>query len=150
MGLEGIVSKRRGSRYVSGRSTPGTRPSARTGHFAVIGYDRQGRSLRLARIVEGSLVPCGSAGSGLSDADARQVRAALDARHSVIVTVEYPRLHACRRAASPCGRADGSEADRSIARRLRGSPLAPWCNVSRARGIARPLHERRRARSSQG
>ena len=57
--------------------------------FAVMGYDRQGRSLRLARFLDRGLVPCGSAGSGLSDADVRQVRAALDAKHAVIVTVEY-------------------------------------------------------------
>jgi len=31
----------------------------------------------------------GSAGLGLSDSDVRQIRAALDARQAVIVTVEY-------------------------------------------------------------
>jgi bifunctional non-homologous end joining protein LigD len=55
-----------------------------------MGYDRQGRLLRVARIIEGNLVACGSAGSGLSDADAHQVRAALDAGHAVIVIIiEY-------------------------------------------------------------
>ena len=57
-------------------------------------------ALRLARLVDRDLVRCGSAGSGLSDADARQVRAALDARHSVIVTVEYRSLTPGGRAAS--------------------------------------------------
>jgi bifunctional non-homologous end joining protein LigD len=45
--------------------------------------------MRLARLIERDLVPCGSAGSGLSEAGARQVRAALDAGHAIIVTVEY-------------------------------------------------------------
>jgi bifunctional non-homologous end joining protein LigD len=90
MSLEGIISKRRGSRYFSG-SFDGWRKTkcTLTDHFAVMGYDRQGRSLRLARFLDRGLVPCGSAGSGLSDADVRQVRAALDAKHAVIVTVEY-------------------------------------------------------------
>ena len=56
---------------------------------AVTGYNGQGRSLQLARLVDCDLVLCGSAGSGLSDADAREVRAALDAGHAIIVTVEY-------------------------------------------------------------
>jgi bifunctional non-homologous end joining protein LigD len=55
---------------------------------AVTGYDRQGRSLQLARLADRDLVRWGSAGSGLSDAGAREVRAALDARQAVIVTVE--------------------------------------------------------------
>ena len=46
-------------------------------------------ALRLARLVDRDLVRCGSAGSGLSDVNARQIRAALDARQAVIVTVEY-------------------------------------------------------------
>ena len=53
------------------------------------GYDRQGCSLRLSRFLDRGLVPCGSAGSGLTDADARRIRAALDARQAVIVTVKY-------------------------------------------------------------
>ena len=40
------------------------------------------------RMTDCILIRCGSAASGLSDADARQVRAALDAKHAVIVTVE--------------------------------------------------------------
>ena len=46
-------------------------------------------ALRLARLVDRDLVRCGSAGSGLSDVNARQIRAAPDARQAVIVTVEY-------------------------------------------------------------
>ena len=81
MGLEGIISKRRGSRYFSG-AFDGWRKTkcTLTDHFAVMGYDRDGRSLRLSRFLDRGLVPCSSAGSGLSDADAHQIRAALDAK----------------------------------------------------------------------
>jgi bifunctional non-homologous end joining protein LigD len=90
MGLEGIISKRRGSRYFSGKTDAWRKTKCTiTDHFAVTGYDRQGRSLRLSRFLDRGLVPCGSAGSGLTDADARRIRTALDARHAVIVTVEY-------------------------------------------------------------
>ena len=90
MGVEGIVSKRRGSHYFSGRSDTWRKTKCTlTEHFGVLGYDRDGRSLRLARMTDGILSRCGSAGSGLSDADARQIRAALDAQQAVIVTVEY-------------------------------------------------------------
>ena len=90
MGLEGIVSKRRSSPYISGKSPVWRKTKCTlTDHFAVMGYDRDGRSLCLSRFLDRGLVPCGSAGSGLSDADAHQIRTALDARHAVIVTVEY-------------------------------------------------------------
>ena len=45
--------------------------------------------MRLARLVDRDLVSCGSAGSGLSVADVRQIRDALDGGHAIIVTVEY-------------------------------------------------------------
>ena len=90
MGLEGIISKQRGSRYFSGNTDAWRKTKCTmTDHFAVMGYDRDGRSLRLSRFLDRGLVPCGSAGSGLSDADARQIRTALDAGQAVIVTVEY-------------------------------------------------------------
>ena len=90
MGLEGIVSKRRGSPYLSGKSTVWRKTRCTlTDHFAVMGADRQGRSLRLARLLDRGLVPCGSAGLGLSDSDTRQIRAALNGKQAVIVTVEY-------------------------------------------------------------
>jgi bifunctional non-homologous end joining protein LigD len=90
MGLEGIVSKRRNSRYVSGRFEGWRKTKCTaTENFAILGYVRGGRSVRLARLVEENLVPCGSAGSGLSVADVRQIRDALDAGHAAIATVEY-------------------------------------------------------------
>ena len=90
MGLEGIISKRRGSRYFSGKTDAWRKTKCTlTDHFAVMGADRTGRSLRLSRFLDRGLVPCGSAGAGLSDSDARQIRAALDAKQAVIVTVEY-------------------------------------------------------------
>jgi bifunctional non-homologous end joining protein LigD len=89
MGLEGIISKRRGSRYCSGKTDAWRKTKCiLTDHFAVMGADRTGRSLRLSRFLDRGLVPCGSAGSGLSDSDARQIRAALDSKQAVIVTVE--------------------------------------------------------------
>ena len=90
MGLEGIISKRRGSRYFSGKTDAWRKTKCTlTDHFAVMGADPTGRSLRLSRFLDRGLIPCGSAGSGLSDSDARQIRAALDSKQAVIVTVEY-------------------------------------------------------------
>ena len=90
MGLEGIISKRRGSPYLSGKSPVWRKTKCTlTDHFAVMGSDRKGRSLRLSRFHDRGFVPCGSAGSGLSESDARQISAALDAGQAVIVTVEY-------------------------------------------------------------
>ena len=54
----------------------------------VMGADRTGRSLRLSRFLDRGLVPCGSAGSGLSDSDAQKIRAALDAKQAVIARGE--------------------------------------------------------------
>jgi bifunctional non-homologous end joining protein LigD len=90
LGLAGIVSKRRGSRYISGRSTAWRKTKCTTTeHFAVIGFDPRRRSLRLARLSEGDLVPCGSAGSGLSDTDVRRIRVARDMGRPVLAEIEY-------------------------------------------------------------
>jgi bifunctional non-homologous end joining protein LigD len=90
MGLEGIISKRRGSPYLIGKTSAWRKTMCTlTKHFAVMGYNRRGRSLRLARFLDHDLIPCGSAGSGLSEAAVRQIRAALDARQAVIVTVKF-------------------------------------------------------------
>ncbi|SEF00201.1 bifunctional non-homologous end joining protein LigD [Rhizobiales bacterium GAS188] len=94
MGLEGIVSKRRGLPYRSGK-TDAWRKSRCTQveNFAVIGAGPPARapvrSLRLARLVAGSLVPCGWAGSGLSERDGRDLRMALDAGRPVVAEIEY-------------------------------------------------------------
>ena len=55
----------------------------------MLGYDREGRSLRLAQLVEGELKPSGSAGSGLSETAVREIRSALDASKPVVVEVEH-------------------------------------------------------------
>jgi bifunctional non-homologous end joining protein LigD len=90
MGLEGIISKRRGSPYLSGKTSVWRETMCTlTERFAVMGYNRRGHSLRLARFLDRDVIPCGSAGSGLSDAAVRQIRAALDAKQAVIVTVKY-------------------------------------------------------------
>ncbi len=96
MGLEGIVSKRRDSRYRSGRALSWIKTKCMlTEHFAVIGTEpTRGpvRSLRLARLVEGRLVPCGSAGAGLSEQDGKRIRAVLDAGGVIVAEVEYGEL----------------------------------------------------------
>ena len=94
MGLEGIVSKRRGSPYKSGRSILWRKTKCmHVDQFAVIGFVPRGRtslrSLRLAHLVGGKLIPCGSAGSGLSETMARELRAALDACRHVVVEAEH-------------------------------------------------------------
>jgi hypothetical protein len=55
-----------------------------TERFAVLGFDGDQRSLRL---VNGDLVACGFAASGLRDAEARAIRVVLDARHPVIAEI---------------------------------------------------------------
>jgi bifunctional non-homologous end joining protein LigD len=90
MGLEGIISKRRGSRYISGKTSVWRKTMCTlTAHFAVMGYNRRGRSLRLARFLDRDLIPCGSVGRGLSDVAVRQIRAALDVKQGAIVTVKF-------------------------------------------------------------
>jgi bifunctional non-homologous end joining protein LigD len=96
LGLEGIVSKRLGSPYVSGpfdgwRKTKCTT----TEDFAVTGIEAEGshrerRSVTLSRLVgDMQLAPCGSAGAGLSDADLREIRAALRSRAPIVAVVEH-------------------------------------------------------------
>jgi bifunctional non-homologous end joining protein LigD len=90
MGLEGIVSKRRGSPYISGRSDTWRKTKCTTTeHFAVLGFDPRRPSLRLARLADGDLIPCGSVGLGLRDADVRHLRIALDLGRPVLAEVEY-------------------------------------------------------------
>ena len=90
IGLEGIVSKRRSSSYSSGKSDAWRKAKCTTtAHFALLGYEREGRSLRLARLDQGELVGCGSAGSGLSEAAVREIRAAIDAGRPVVVEIEH-------------------------------------------------------------
>jgi bifunctional non-homologous end joining protein LigD len=54
-----------------------------TEHFAVLGFERQRHSLRLARLVDGDR------GIGLERADVRQILAALDAGGAVVATIEF-------------------------------------------------------------
>ncbi|SEC81041.1 bifunctional non-homologous end joining protein LigD [Rhizobiales bacterium GAS191] len=94
MGLEGIVSKRRGSPYRSGKADSWRKTKCTTTeHFAVIGAAPPAkaalRSLRLARLEAGELVPCGWAGSGLSANKGRDLRTALDAGRPVVAQVEH-------------------------------------------------------------
>ena len=90
MGLEGIVSKRRGSVYRSGR-TPNWRKTKCTimDVFAVIGAKpARGsvRSLKIARLESGVLTPCGWVGSGLTE---REGIKAIDTERALIAQVEH-------------------------------------------------------------
>jgi bifunctional non-homologous end joining protein LigD len=90
MGLEGIVSKRKGSKYVSGKAKAWRKTKcSHFDHFGVLGCDWRRRSLRLARLDEGELVPCGFVGSGLSATDARRIKVAIDVGQAVVAEVEY-------------------------------------------------------------
>jgi hypothetical protein len=61
--------------------------------FAVVGAaGSPARALQLARLVEGELIKCGWAGSGLSVAACRDIRAALDAKRPIIVAPRCRRL----------------------------------------------------------
>jgi bifunctional non-homologous end joining protein LigD len=60
MDLEGIISERRGSLYLSGKSAVWRKTkSIFTDHFAVMGIDRTGRSLRVSSLHDRGLSPCG-------------------------------------------------------------------------------------------
>jgi bifunctional non-homologous end joining protein LigD len=93
VGLEGIVSKRRGSLYRSGKSTSWLKTvCTKLEHFAVTdAAPRRGpvRSLKLARLVEGKLTPCCWVGSGLTEANARKIRTVLDAGQPIVAEVVY-------------------------------------------------------------
>ena len=107
VGLEGIVSKRRGSPYRSGKSTSWQKTVCTTvEHFAVIdAAPRRGpvRSLKLARLAEGKLAPCGWVGSGLTEVSARKIRTVLDAGRPIVAEVVY-------RGFAPAGEIRGSVA----------------------------------------
>jgi ATP-dependent DNA ligase len=62
-----------------------------TESFAVIGYEAvrgRVRSLHLARLVEGQLVPAGSIGSGLTEETSRALWQVLEAGQPVVADVE--------------------------------------------------------------
>ena len=63
MGLEGIISKRRGSPYLSGKTSAWRKTMCTlTKRFAVRGYNRRGRSLRLARFLDMTSSPAARRG----------------------------------------------------------------------------------------
>ena len=94
LGLEGIVAKRIDKPYRSGEREDWIKVRCtRTDHFAVVGYEPVGRrgvsSLSIARLVDGTLMPCGRAGSGIGQEMSRGLRAALDAGNPVVVEIEH-------------------------------------------------------------
>ncbi|HUP00380.1 MAG TPA: DNA ligase D [Gemmatimonadota bacterium] len=87
LGFEGILCKAAASHYQAGRSDAWLKVRAdRTAEFVVVGYTRpQGSragfgALHLAGYRSGELVYAGRAGSGLREADLRNLRAVLDGR----------------------------------------------------------------------
>ena len=98
VGLEGFISKRRDSPHRSGKSTSWLKTvCTKVEHFAVIdAAPRHGpvRSLKLARLVEGELTPCGWVGSGLTEVSAREIRTALDAGQPIVAEVVHRGLTA--------------------------------------------------------
>ena len=93
MGLEGIVAKRIDRPYRSGPCEDWIKVKCtKLDHFAVVGFDGAGRSgvaaLKLARIADDFLVPCGSVGSGISETTSRALWAAMEAGDHLVVEVE--------------------------------------------------------------
>ena len=78
MSLEGVVSKRLGAPYESGRTGGWTKSKCRAGHEVVIGgWTSEGSNLSslIAGVYRGGrLVPVGRIGTGFSDAKLRQLR----------------------------------------------------------------------------
>ena len=96
MGLEGIVSKRADSRYVQARSAAWLKVKrVEVGEFVVIGYmanmPNAASSLILAEERGGELVYACRVGSGIGDAKARELWAALSKSPRASAAVETPR-----------------------------------------------------------
>ena len=94
MGLEGIVAKRMDRPYRSGDREEWIKVRCtRVDHFAVVGFKPAGRaglsSLKLAKLVDGALVPCGWAGSGITENGSRELRHALDAGRLGVAEIEH-------------------------------------------------------------
>ena len=97
MGLEGIVAKRRDTPYRSGYVDTWRKIKCTvTESFAVVGFDPAGSrgvsSLKLARLQDGDLVPCGSVGSGIGATSSRDLRKVLGAGAHVVEHAGAPGL----------------------------------------------------------
>lgn len=93
-GLEGVVAKRIDAPYRSGYVETWIKAKCTEKEsFAVIGFDPQGSkgvaALKLARLVEGVLTPCGYVGSGITAVASGEIRRALDAGEHLVVDVEF-------------------------------------------------------------
>jgi bifunctional non-homologous end joining protein LigD len=96
MGLEGIVSKRARSRYVQARSNDWVKVKrVEIGDFVIVGFlsnmPRSASSLLLAEERDGELVYTCRVGSGISDAKARALYAALAGHLRVTPAIATPR-----------------------------------------------------------
>lgn len=99
LGLEGVVAKKAGGPYVSGRSPAWLKFRAtRTADLVIVGFSSEGRAtlseLDLAAYDDGELVYAGSVGNGLTRELRRELRTALEP---------------LRRPTPPCRRAPTSE-----------------------------------------
>ncbi|HEX4199736.1 MAG TPA: DNA ligase D [Caulobacteraceae bacterium] len=101
MGLEGIVSKRAHSRYVQARSADWVKVKrVEIGDFVIVGFlsnmPRSASSLLLAEERDGELVYTCRVGSGISDAKARELYAALAGSLRETPAVATPRTPGVR------------------------------------------------------
>jgi bifunctional non-homologous end joining protein LigD len=93
-GLEGIVAKRKDAPYRSGYVDTWLKVKCTTKEsFAVVGCEKVGRSglrtLQVATLKDGKLVPAGWVGTGLTGPVCKEIRAALDAGEPVVIDVEF-------------------------------------------------------------
>ncbi|MFI4974332.1 MAG: DNA ligase D [Caulobacterales bacterium] len=96
IGLEGIVSKRADARYVQARSANWVKVKrVDVGTFVIIGYLSNGPKMASSLIVaeesDGELVYAGRVGSGIGDAKARELYAALSKSERETPVVAAPR-----------------------------------------------------------
>lgn len=95
--LEGVVAKRRASRYVPGKRTDSWRKIKRVQHTpaVILGFLPEGRSDLKSLVIgledDGRLVPVGRVGSGLDEATRTELRKSLDDLVIDEPVVEVPR-----------------------------------------------------------
>jgi bifunctional non-homologous end joining protein LigD len=138
LGLEGIVCKKTDARYVQTRSPSWVKVKrVEIGSFVVIGYlsnmPKAASSLILAEERDGELVYACRAGSGINDAMARELYAALSKAERADPVVEVPRTPGARWV-EPLWSAEIGYRTRSTT----AAPRAPVFMSYAARKAARP------------
>jgi DNA ligase D len=140
MGLEGVVSKKADSRYVQMRSASWVKVKrVEIGDFTVVGFlsnmPKAASSLLLAEEREGELVYAGRVGSGIGDARARELYAALAPFERDAPVVAVPK--------TPGARWVAPEITAEVGYRVRSVQLAPrepvlmgWARRTKAKPAA--------------